>query len=156
MYDNCASKKHTKESKGPFSYITESSVMENNKRCFLQSSPFMRTPGHSIPSAVVQLESELRNQTKPLGRCDENKNTMEFKTECKKCGNPEHNNKVTCTVEGIEPIYTRLDASFNSDGYYINRRERLDKNPLPDMNVTQNSLFGANTRLQVRDAYKTK
>jgi hypothetical protein len=146
-YDECELKKQMNESQASFKWATDSDVIESKESCFEASSPFMHNPFKSIPSGSIDIESELRGQTRNLSRCPEHKfDPKKFKPinikldECK-------NNKLV-------PEYTRENRSCNVlSGISINRFNPLCEDPLlyiPLQNI------GSNTRLQIKDEYTKK
>jgi hypothetical protein len=168
MYDKCSALKHDTESNGPYSLISDVSVRKPKGACFLKTSPFMRVPTNSIPSDIVQLESELRNQTRPLGHCDKNKYTPKPKcTDCTKCDSScdclhcltskKYTNEIECKNDatGLNPEYTRFNKSYKDD-LFINRSENLHMNVQKSSRIGNSKMFGVNTRLSVRDSYDSR
>lgn len=76
QYDNCAYSQYVKETTSPLQYNLYTGAVENCKKCrengfWLRNSP-----------AVVDIESELRNQTRPQSRC----NQFRYNPSCRKTG----------------------------------------------------------------------
>ena len=167
MYDKCALIQRNTESNGPFSIITDKSVKESTKSCYLRQSPFSHSPHNSIPSGIVDLESQLRVQDRHLSRCDTTKYTPKPKCEdCSKCDkslpcdclhcltSKEHTNGIECEDTGLIPTYSRLNKSCNVlAGVNINRFEQLCENPQLDSKIHTNDIIGQNSRLAMRDSY---
>lgn len=169
LYDECNIKKKNQESTDPFQWITDP-LYESKEACFNKPSPFMHNQFRSIPSNAVDIESELRNQTRLLSRCPETRfNPLKSKNceKCDKCdkGMPcqcnhckdtkeEHILK-DCSSNGLVPEYTRMNKPCNIfSGITINRFHPLCQDA-QDMNTIQsNGYIGINTRNQVKDAFK--
>jgi hypothetical protein len=67
-YDNCATQKYYYESTSPLKYRLYHGAQENCNKC--KSDKQFWTPYE-----LVDIESELRNQTRPLSQCDSFKYT---------------------------------------------------------------------------------
>lgn len=63
IYDNCLYKKRLAESTSPFNYRMYFGAEENCAKCVQDK--------FWIKNQLVDVESELRNQTRPLSYCDE-------------------------------------------------------------------------------------
>jgi hypothetical protein len=146
--DNGALKKKDEESSRPFQYATDSNVVEAKDSCFVNSSPFMHNHFHSVPKDTIDIESDLRGQTRPLTKCVTDKY------------NPNTSNPVTTTViecndRGLIPQYTRMSQSPRLlSGISINRFDPLIEDLQDNRKIHNNSYAGINTRLQIKDAYK--
>lgn len=145
LYDNCAIEKKDQESAAPFKWMTDESIV--SKSCYQGESPLMHNPLKSIPSTSVDVESDLRGQTRKLSRCPSNK------------FNP--NDQPTQVVDlkdcdtTLMPEYTRLNKSCNVfSGVTINRFQPLCEDVQEVSKIQENSYIGVNTRLQMRDAYQ--
>lgn len=151
-YDECELKKTIAESQASFNWATDSEVIESKESCFEASSPFMHNPFKSIPKDSVDIESELRGQTRNLSRCPEQKfDPSKFKPitipELKECKD-----------NRLVPEYTRENRSCNVlSGISINRFNPLCEDPgNPLFFIPSNTYIGANTRLEIKDAYTQK
>jgi len=146
-YDECELKKSMAQSRAPFEWATDSNVVESRESCFEASSPFMHNPFKSIPKESIDIESELRGQTRNLSRCPEHKfDPTKFK--------PIEIKLNECKENKLVPQYTRENRSCNVlSGISINRFNPLCEDPL--MYISTNYI-GANTRLKIKDAYSVK
>lgn len=167
LYDECNIKKKEQESTGPFKWITDS-VYESPSACFLDESPFMHNNFYSIPSNKVDVESDLRNQTRLLTRCPEGRfNPLINSTSCPKfnsglpceCKDCKEAKKVfelhDCEKSGLIPESTRTKRPCNIlSGISINRFDPLYEDLQDSQKIQSNSFIGVNTRMQVKDAYK--
>lgn len=168
LYDKCNLDKKNQESIEPFNWITDS-VYENNSACFVKQSQFTHNQFKNIPSSVIDIESDLRNQNRVLSRCPETRyDPTKFLNckDCKKCdqGLPcsclhcqqtkQDSFIKECKDNSLVPEYTRINKSCNIfSGITINRFTPLFED-VQDLNKIQsNSYAGANTRLQIKDAY---
>lgn len=169
LYDSCNIEKKIQESTGPYNWITDQ-VKESTNPCYVGQSPFMHNQFQSIPSTDIDVESELRNQTRHLSRCPEARfdpTKLENCKDCEQCNNglpcgcnhckqTKHDNKLKdCVSPFLVPNYTRVNKSCNIfSGITINRFHPLCDD-LQNLNTIQsNSYIGTNTRLQVKDAFK--
>lgn len=169
LYDDCNIEKKNLESTGPFKYMTEP-VHESKADCFLNATPFQHNTFRNIPSASIDIDSDLRNQTRLLSRCPETRFDPTKLDNCQKCekcnsGLPcdcahckqtKYENKLkNCENNGLTPAYTRVKKPCNIfSGITINRFNPLFED-LQDANKIQsNSFIGTNTRLLVKDAFK--
>ena len=169
LYDNCNIAKKDQESTGPYNWITDS-VYESNNPCFVKQAPFMHNQFQSIPSNLIDSESDLRNQTRVLSRCPEtrydptkldncqfcNNCNQGLPCGCKHCKLTKYEAKFNdCVSPFLIPSYTRIQKPCNIfSGININRFNPLCDD-LQDANLIQsNSYIGTNTRLNVRDAFR--
>lgn len=166
MYDNCSLVQRNRVSTSPFDFTTDNSVFESTKACVQSSSPFMRTPGQSIPSGLVELESQLRPYNRPLGNCIKDNYISKPKcTDCEKCSNSVPCDCLHCTVkknhlgpdcdsDELYPKNTRsLKAKHATSEINQNRFEVLCENPQDDIKIPSNNIVGVSSRLFMRDAY---
>jgi hypothetical protein len=147
-YDECELKKQFAENMASFQWATDCNVVESKESCFQGSAPFMHNPFKSIPKESVDIESELKGQTRNLSRCPEHKfDPSKFK--------PINITLNECKDNKLVPEYTRENRSCNVlSGISINRF-----NPLCDdsyLTIHQNDYIGKNTRLEVKDTYTKK
>lgn len=158
MYDKCNLEKLNQEATAPFSWVTDN-VKEHQDTCFQQQSPFMHNNFPHTPAFNVDISSDLRNQTRHLSRCPEQK----FQPICELC-----NEGLMCKgckekiilkdcPDTIEPEYTRLNKACSiSSGINVNRFTPLFEDLQDFQKVHSNKYIGMNTRNQVRDAYASK
>ena len=149
LYDNCNLKKMDEESTGAFKWITDT-VYEHKDSCNVDASPFMHNQFKSIPAKAVDIENDLRNQTRLLSRCPESRFDPSKVTNDNKFTSKLEN----CKSNNLVPEYTRVNKPCNIfSGISINRFHPLCED-LQDVNKIQsNSYIGTNTRLQVKDAF---
>lgn len=72
IYDNCAYQKEIYESTAPLSYNLYQGKFENCQKCIYNK--------FWTPYELVDIESELRNQVRPLSHCDQ----LKYAPDCKK------------------------------------------------------------------------
>ena len=150
LYDDCALQKKDQESTDPFKWVTDQSVTESKQSCYQGASPYMHNPFRSIPSSSIDIESDLRGQTLNLSRCP----THKFNPNNQK---PHVTQLNDCADNGLVPEYTRLNKSCNMlSGISINRFNPLCEDIQKLDKIHDNAYIGTNTRLQVKDAYKSK
>ena len=147
-YDRCALEKKDEESSAPFKWMTDVNVSESKDVCFESTSPFMQNPFKSIPSSVVDIESDLKGHKFDISKCPTHKY------------NPEQSEKIDfklneCKENRLVPEYSRTKRPCNIlSGVYIDRFQPFNedyKNIVHD-----NSYIGVNTRLKVKDTFKEK
>lgn len=148
LYDDCSLEKKQQESEGPFKYATDSSVVESKESCFLGAAPFQHNPFHSVPTSSVDIESELRLQTRPLSKCPSQKFDPNKPYPL--------NYKINeCTDTRLVPEYTRVDKPCNIfSGITINRFHPLCEDLQSIEKIHGNNYIGTNTRLQIKDAFR--
>jgi hypothetical protein len=148
LYDKCALDQKDQESQAAFKWATDSQVPESTSACHVATSPFMQNPFKSIPKTIVDIESDLRGQTRQSGKCTIHKfdpaQQKPYKAPIK-----------DCVDERLIPEYTRTNKACNIfSGITINRFHPLC-DEMQDLNkIHDNSIIGVNTRLQVKDAFK--
>jgi len=149
-YDQCALKKKIQESTQPFMYMTDTTVTESKDACFVDPSPFQQNQFRSIPNGQIDIESDLRGQTRNLSKCPEHKYNPEKSIR--------HENKLKqCRDEKLVPEYTRVNRPCNVlSGITINRFHPLCEDVQSTTKIHSNSYIGFNTRLQYQDLYKAK
>lgn len=149
-YDECALQQKDAQNTEMFTRIADSSVTEVDRPCLLGASPFMHNPFKSIPSDIIDAESDLRGQTRIQSKCA----ITRF--------NPETAPKYTfslneCTDINLVPEYTRTNRPCNIfSGISINRFNPLCDNPQDLKMIHSNTYIGSNTRLQIKDAHAKK
>ena len=72
MYDNCATQKYYYESTSPLKYRLYHGAQENCNKCIYENQFW-------TPYELVDIESELRNQNRPLSQCDQ----FKYNPKCK-------------------------------------------------------------------------
>jgi hypothetical protein len=150
LYDDCNIIQKDMESAGPFKWLVDKDVVESKESCFMGSAPFLQNPYNSVPPSSVDIESELRGQTRLLSRCPNTKYSPPATLGT---------NKVNECPQGINsaltPEYTRMNKSCNIfSGMSINRFHPLCEDLQTLNKIADNSIIGKNTRLAVKDAYK--
>lgn len=149
MYDDCAITKKDQESSGPFQWVTDKNVIESPKSCFLGASPFMHNPFKSIPNQSVDIESELRGQTRLLSKCINDKYNPNTSPQ------PAYKNLQDCVDVRLAPEYTRMNKACNIfSGISINRFNPLCEDSQNINRIPGNNIIGINTRLNIKDAVK--
>lgn len=148
--DDCALKQHEQESTGPFVWTTDKEVVEPAEQCFVGASPFMHNPLKTVPQSFIDVESELRGQTRNLSKCSSHKylpqNEKPLRMPVTDCKDP-----------SLVPEYTRLQRPCNTlSGVSINRFYPLQEDVQDLRKIQSNDLAGINTRLLAKDGYKKK
>lgn len=147
-YDSCALSQKNRESTDPFDWATDASITESQQSCFQATSPFMHNPFHSVPSGSVDIESDLRGQSLNLSKCA----THKFNPQNAK---PIQYTFNECADDILVPEYTRINKPCNIfSGMSINRFHPLCDDMQELDKIPSNAVFGVNTRLQVKDAFK--
>jgi hypothetical protein len=147
-YDECATQKQIQQSQSPFTYTTDPTIKESQMSCFAATSPLQHNPFKSIPAKHIDIESDLRLQTRPLTKCPEHKfnpnSAKKYQTEFEECKEPI-----------LLPEYTRVNKPCNVlSGISINRFQPLCDDPQSIDKIHSNTYIGTNTRLLIKDAYK--
>jgi hypothetical protein len=131
---------------GAFRYLTDASVVESKETCYLGLSPFQHNPYKSVPVDSIDIESELRGQTQILSKCPKPSTAKPYETKLK-----------DCVDKKLVPEYTRLNKPCNIfAGISINRFDPLYDDIQNFQRIQSNTYIGANTRLQVKDAFQKK
>jgi hypothetical protein len=168
LYDECNLSKKDQESTGAFKWITDS-LYEHKDSCYVTASPFMHNQFRNIPASSIEVENDLRNQTRVLSKCPKARYDPTQSKNCKSCKNcddglpcgckhcketKEAFKLADCKNNNLVPEYTRINKPCNIfSGISINRFHPLCED-LQDVNKIQsNSYIGTNTRLQVKDAF---
>jgi hypothetical protein len=146
--DKCAIEQKDKESMSPFRWATDLQVKESKDSCFLGVSPFMHSPFFSVPEKVVDIESDLKGQTRNLSKCNNHK-FIPGQTP------PIKSNFIECKDTQLIPEHTRVKRACNVlSGITINRFNPLCDDLQDTNKIHLNTYIGKNTRLQVKDAFK--
>jgi len=74
IYDNCAYAKSLYESTSPLAYNLYQGKFENCNKCLYDK--------FWTPYQLVDIETELRNQTRPLSHCDQ----FKYSPDCRRSG----------------------------------------------------------------------
>lgn len=169
LYDDCNLAKKEQESTGPYQYMMDP-IRESQSSCWQNQSPFMHAHFNSIPSSHVDIESELRNQTRHSSKCPSarydptkldncrscKKCNSGLPCDCKHCRETKFENRLKDCSTGLIPSYTRTNRSCNVlSGVTINRFTPLCEDPQDMKKIQSNSYIGSNTRLEVKDAFKS-
>jgi hypothetical protein len=149
-YDDCALDKKESESTAAFKWATDSAIVESNDACYLGASPFQHNPFRSIPMGSIDIESELRGQTRFNSKCAIHK----FNPETAK---PVEVEIKECVDQSLVPEYTRTNRPCNVlSGITINRFHPLCEDLQQLNKIHSNTYIGTNTRLQIKDAFKER
>jgi hypothetical protein len=152
-YDTCSLAKKENENKHHFEWTTDINYGKSKSECFVGLSPFSHRPNKSISNNLVDIESELFGQTRPLSKCPSVQYSP-LKTVKRKIPKLKNCNNF------LDPSYTRVKKSCNIfSGININRFDPLCEDFQSMNKIQENCYIGANTRLNVQDAcaqnYKT-
>ena len=149
-YDKCALDKKEQESADPGKWVTDASVIESKEACFLGAAPFQHNPFKSVPSSSVDIDIELRGQTRDLSKCPSQKYNPNL-------AKPIDYQIKECADERLVPEYTRVDKPCNIfSGITINRFHPLCEDVQTIDRIHSNTFVGSNTRLQIKDTFKEK
>lgn len=77
-YDTCAYQQYLNESVGVASHIMDTNRFENSRKCRMELGILGGTAVSNIKGNMVDLESDLRNQTRMLSKCP----TMKYMSPC--------------------------------------------------------------------------
>jgi len=168
LYDECNLEKKHQESTSAFDWITDS-VYEHKDSCHVGVSPFMHNQFRSIPSNAIEIENDLRNQTRLLSRCPGTRFDPTKLENCKDCKNCNQGlpcgcshcqdtkqlfKLADCKTNNLVPEYTRINKPCNIfSGISINRFHPLCEDLQDTNKIQSNSYIGTSTRLQVKDAF---
>jgi hypothetical protein len=146
--DNCAVQQKDNQNKNAFGLMVDSSVIESDETCFQAAAPFKHNPFKSIPKNVVDVESELRGQTRPMSHCPSITNKMtKYPPETVK----------ECKSNDLVAQHTRINKPCNIfAGININRFHPLCEDLQQLNKIPSNSYIGVNTRLYMKDQYRKK
>jgi len=84
-YDACAYEKVLNESTGSFAYAMYTGKYENCAKCRIELGQFGGNAVSLFSGNLVDLESDLRGQTRPASLCPKNKYQPKCKTQNSKC-----------------------------------------------------------------------
>ena len=110
IYDNCSYQKQLYESTSPLSYNLYFGAQENCGKCLYDK--------FWTKFALTDIESELRNQTRPLSHCDQ----FKYSPNCKRSGlclsTFDRTVPVTPAPETCPIIYNNIPRQ-TSKGYHL-------------------------------------
>ena len=142
-YDNCALQNKGVLNDSYYLHMTDKKIV-NKKDCFQQNSPFSHNPFKSIPSEIIDIESDIKGQNRILTKdCvyDNNKYKYKSANDCK-------------DVDFLTPEYTRLSKACNTlSDIHIDTTQPFCCESQDISKIQDNSFIGVNTRLMVRDYY---
>lgn len=174
--DSCAYKQRLMESTSPFRYQMELAKYESCSKCFQAYPGFQGTLGGRGPSVGprrIDMDSDLRGQTRLLSRCPQKKyNPFSYK-HCQQCNNCNTGLPCGCSHcqsrdidalndcrPGIVPMESQDTRTFNAcnplNGLFINRFDHVCENPQDPGRwefYRSNRRLGEETRLDNRDSY---
>lgn len=174
IYDDCAYKRRLHEATSPLLYQINNNAYESCKKCLMTYPGFIGTmggQGFGIGPDRIDVDSDLRGQTRLLTNCPSHKYNPKSYNNCFKC--PNHNLGLPCADPkcssrdisglgdcrpGIIPIESLDTRSFDGcndlNGIYINRWDHLCHNPQSPDRIffyQGNRRLGENTQLDMKD-----
>ena len=135
IYDCCKYAQNVKQSTAPLSYQLYFGANENCSRCVYDKIWFKQDP------EIVDIESELRNQTRPLSNCSINKYNPDCKTSSK-CISTFAPNIPRVISPSLCPIVFNNIPRPTNVGYTVPNQQVCDKNDYQNMNQNNNSMGG--------------
>lgn len=141
QYDKCAFKKSARDNDHMYSLNINSNIAESNNQCF---QLYNRNPFASIPSNLVDIESDLAGITRRASRCP----STQFDPKLQKV----YTNYVTkCRDQDLlDPVYTHLKKSCNPLAQYDYTLRYIHPNTQEirefSSHIRANSYQGSNTR----------
>lgn len=157
-YDTCTYKNQIKQSTKQGKYNLSGRLQEN---CFQSYPGYQRNSTKNINSMNVDIESDLRNQTRLLTKCPENEYSP--LTNCVNCSNcngglpcgcphcKKRNSTKDCNTQ-FQNIESRDMHSCAPYGeIFINRFQSLCVDAQQLNRIQDNGFIGSNTRLYERD-----
>ena len=174
IYDDCAYKRRLHESTSPLLYNINPIAYESCSKCHMSYPGFIGSlggQGFGIGPDRVDIDSDLRGQTRLLANCPTHKYNPQSYRYCGSCQNCNQGLPCGCDhcktkdVSGlkdcrpgiipIESLDTRaFDACNPTREAYINRWDHLCANPQDPSRVffyPGNRRLGAETRLDMKD-----
>lgn len=116
-YDLCAYQKKLTESTSPLQYRMYEGYFESDKKCIFNKDSYY----HPYDASIVDMDSELKNLTRPATRCPQYK----YNSQCKKspmCTSTY--DKTVPIVLGQEVCYCNIIQNnipkINNPGYVLN------------------------------------
>ena len=169
-YDDCAYSKTLNESTGPFKYVTNPIAHQASEQCFMGYPGFnsAMVGNQGIRPETVDVESELRNQTRLASNCPTKKYNP--KVNCRACDNCNQglpcgclhcnaknpHSLADCSKE-IVPVQSRsFNACSDLNGIFINRFQPLCEDPQGLDKIHSNDYIGMDTRNVVKDQAAAK
>ena len=122
-YDNCAYQKRLYESTTPLMYNLYEGKFENCDKCTYKNQ-FWR------PFDLVDLESELRNITRPNSKCPQ----LKYNPNCKKskaCVSTFERDLPVVVNRDVCPVVYNNIPRWNNEGYMVPTNEICTKQKLP-------------------------
>ena len=175
IYDDCAYKRRLHESTSPLLYKINPIAYESCSKCHQSYPGFIGAlggTGFGIGPNRVDIDSDLRGQTRLLTNCPSHKyNPESYKNcgrgcqnyknglpcSCRECKTRDVSNLKDCRpgIIPVESLDTRaFDACNGTKNNYINRFQYLCNNPQDPARIFHypgNRRLGAETRLDMRD-----
>jgi hypothetical protein len=148
-------------------YQLDESIKESTSKCFLKSSPFIRSIDSGIPSNLVDTETSLKGINRKGAKYGLVINNEPDCPDCSNCGKDtecsclhchitkQQGNLVECDTLGLTAISTKNNTNYTRAD--INNLERYDfiyENLNDSTKIHSNSFIGVNTRLAIKDNLK--
>ena len=174
IYDDCAYKRRLHESTSPLLYNINPIAYESCKKCHMAYPGFtgqMGGQGFGIGPDRIDIDTDLRGQTRLLTNCPSHKYNPHANSYCSDCQNC--NAGLPCGCQncktrdiselgdcrpGIIPVESLDTRSFDGcndlNSFYINRWDHLCHNPQDPNRIffyPGNRRLGAETRLDMKD-----
>jgi hypothetical protein len=149
-------------------YQLNTTFAESNSKCFLKSSPFIRSTDKSIPSNLVDTETALKGINRIGAKYGLVINNEPDCKDCENCGKPsecsclhchitkQQANLVECEDTGLTAISTKNNTNYTRAD--INNLERYDfiyENLNDSTKIQSNNIIGINSRLALKDSKRT-
>ena len=180
IYDDCAYKRRLHESTSPLLYMVNPIKHESCSKCHMSYPGFIADGcaggrGFGLGPDRVDIDSDLRGQTRLLTNCPTHKYNPQSYAYCAKCKNcnlglpcgcrhcktKDVSNLSDCRP-GIIPVESLDTRSFDGcndlNAFYINRWDHLCSNPQSPEKLffyPGNRRLGESTRLDIKD-YSTQ
>ncbi len=175
MYDDCAYKRRLHESTSPLMYQINPIAYESCTKCHQAYPGFIGSlggQGFGIGPNRVDIDSDLRGQTRLLTKCPSHKYNPNSYKFCGACGNCDQGLPCGCghcqtrdvshlkdCRPGIIPVESLDTRAFDScnpqKNAYIDRFDYLCANPQNPSRIfyspSERTRLGHNTRLDIRD-----
>lgn len=174
IHDDCAYKQRLHESTSPLSYVINPMAYESCSKCHMGYPGFIGSlggNGFGIGPDRVDIDSDLRGQTRLQSRCASHLYNPTSYKNCARCGNCDQGLPCGCDhcqsrdvsnlkdcrpgIIPVESMDTRaFDACNPSRSAYLDRFDYLCSNPQDPariFNYPGNRRLGAETRIDMRD-----
>ncbi len=174
LYDDCSYQQKMHESTSPLSYMINPMAYESGSKCNMAYPGFIGAlggQGFGIGPDRVDVDSDLRGQTRLQSKCASHRYNPTAHKRCHKCDNCTEGLPCGCQHcqtrdlsglkdcrPGIIPVESSdtraFDACNPSRNQYIDRFDYLCSNPQDPkriFNYSGNRRLGAETRLDMRD-----